>query len=300
MSQQLLSGGKRKRIPKLKPKRKGMRKRTSSLSSKYSIDMLVAPQLQSGGNIESLNSAMDNVNNSSDKFYNELNGKQSSYRKRRSSGVKRRSSGVKRRSSGVKRRSSGVKRRSSGVKFAKDENTGLKELALMGNHALSMGVHVPINAQYPFDSKYLIMNPELRQKVAMADPVTRNLLSEYGPGWTGYEIGLSTNKMADNTVKITSKSPQLGLAMSPQYHPAFASTVVGSRVSDWGVKYGLIPQGPHQNVKTIEGLERIPQQDRMNVTSDFSYYSAPDTLTVSAIGVNTDDMPSMKSDREKK
>lgn len=308
------SGGKRKRVKK-SAKRKGMRKRSGSLSSKYSIEMLVAPQ------------------SGYDAFGGEI--EDGGARKRRTvkraaprQHVKRtvaKKLGSQQPSPGrVKRR---VRRASTGEAKPRAVAAGVKELALMGHDRLAAGLHVPISTQLPFDSKYLMLNPELRQKVAMADPVARNLLSQYGPGWSGYEIGLQMNGNKPFR-KITSKSPELGSAMHPHYHPAISSQnllVSGTglsgpinlnsmllggplgnqgRVSEWGLRYqgdnpgyqGDNPEfslGLNENVKVEQGLESMPDH-RMNVMSEYSPYGAPNVLTVANIGVDTKKMPPMK------
>lgn len=322
-----------KRVVKRKPakthaKRKGSRKRTSDLSSKYSMEMLVSPQSgMYGGSLEdALNGAQEN----SDKMYSELRGSSSGgpVRRRKRSATKRTATKrktVKRRTSSrsasrsSSRSASGKPRRRRTIKRV---DRDVKELAMMGHNSLSSGLHVPINAQFPFDSKYLVLNPDLRQKVYMSDPVSRNLLSSYGPGWSGYEIGL---QMKGNrpTRKITSPSPVMGVAMHPHLHPALGNvgprgpygpqgglqggpfgnplgSIFGGplgnqgRVSDWEKRLGL-----GENVRVQHGLESMPGQ-RMSVTSDLSPFGAPSTITTAHIGIDRKAMPAMPSMRGKK
>lgn len=326
---------KRKPAAKSKPaksqaKRKGTRKRTSSLSSKYSIEMLVSPHADSshlsnyqlGGGLEDLDHGMDQANEDAEQFYNELKGTRSSGRRvakrkatKRRSGKRRtrrrKSESEEEKPKRRRRKASKSSGRKPGRRVVKRRApAGLKELATMGHDRLRYGLSSPITAQLPLDSKYLLLNPELRKQVAMSDPVARNMLSEYGPGWSGYQLGLQVRGSKKGMMNIERSAPSMGMAMHPNLHPAImghglsaygmgsnpialSSMLLGGplankgRVSDWGLKYGLAGS----NVQVEEGLDRVPEE-RMNVKSELPFGS-PGTMTVAHVGVGTDAMPSM-------
>jgi Ubiquitin family len=112
-------------------------------------------------------------------------------------------------SGGAKRKSTS---RSSSRRKHSAPRESVKELAFMGNDRMRLGLVPPLPLQ-------LALDPELKRKVQMSDPRVRDIFSRYGPGWTGYQIGIQSN-INQPTVTWERKLegfPAVGL--DPRLHP---------------------------------------------------------------------------------
>jgi len=179
-----------------------------------------------------------------------------------------------------------VKRKKGRRKNVKRQS---RELAMMGIENLGTGMQ-------PALPLHLALDPELRKQVLLADPVSRNMLSKYGPGLEGYTIGMDMPGKS-SVVEMVSESPQMGVAMQSRLGLGQGMGLGLGLGQGQGMGLGLglgrgWGQGPDfgvgQEVQTMD-LDRLPG-DTMTVTSS-GWGQSPEFLTVPGLSLSGDIMP---------
>jgi hypothetical protein len=182
----------------------------------------------------------------------------------------------------------GGAKRKAGRKTSR--TTGVKELAVMGDDRLRMGLVPSLPLQ-------LMLDPELKRKVAMADPRVSDIFSKYGPGWSGYQLGLQSNR---NKPVVEFESQIKGfpaVGMDLQSHP-LAGYLRGSLGPFTGHTGPFGPSGPRNprdldalaasaqlgtNVKVMD-MDRLPG-DAFDVHGEISPFGVglPDAMRVAGL-----------------
>ena len=173
---------------------------------------------------------------------------------------------------------------------AHESRSGVKELAVMGDDRLRMGLVPSLPLQ-------LMLDPELKRKVAMADPRVSDIFSKYGPGWSGYQLGLQSNRNMP-VVELESQIkgfPAVGMDL--QSHP-LAGYLRGSLGPFTGHTGPFGPSGPRNprdldalaasaqlgtNVKVMD-MDRLPE-DALDVKGEISPFGVglPDAMRVAGL-----------------
>lgn len=192
-------------------------------------------------------------------------------------------------SGGAKRKSTS---RSSSRRKRSAPRESVKELAFMGNDRMRLGLVPPLPLQ-------LALDPELKRKVQMSDPRVRDIFSRYGPGWTGYQIGIQSN-INQPTVTWERKLegfPAVGL--DPRLHPlhpkslgALGMNVPTGFVGSNGKKQDLdalfVGSALGTNVNVMD-KDRLPGEN-FNVKSGINIYGlAPEIIR--SVGMTKQKIP---------
>lgn len=204
--------------------------------------------------------------------------------------------------SGGARRKSATRRSSSGRKrtytvHSSSGHSGVKELAFMGTDRLRLGLVPPLPLQ-------LALDPELKRKVAMSDPRVTDILGRYGPGWSGYQIGLQSGRKKP-TLRWERKIEGFpAAAMSPGLHPlhphnafgpiglgAVPAAVLGSDGQRRDLDALAVESALGTSVKAMD-MDRLPGENFNIKSSDILFgIGAPNALRVAGLKPASGRMP---------